>query len=236
MGAAFQCTLGTGSQVPGVTGTPRSDHGQLMVLMLATLQGCPEGFGWAPGWHFWPTALPSRDGLLLPSVLPEWPPGRTAVSGPPAGAPPATRGGLGSAPPRPLASAPLPICCPHLFADRPHVSKCASLPSRPPPQIPQQTRQHPQAAPRPPPALALSLAFGARPPARLCVRSEFFLHWRKDSSFSLGPRSVPTQGPSFRVGCGSGHPPDVLPGEGSGSGLEPSPCQAGAPTAASCPI
>lgn len=117
MGAAFQCTLGTGSQVPGVTGTPRSDHGQLMVLMLATLQGCPEGFGWAPGWHFWPTALPSRNGLLLPSVLPEWPPGRTAVSGPPAGAPPATRGGLGSAPPRPLASAPLPICCPHLFAD-----------------------------------------------------------------------------------------------------------------------
>lgn len=98
MGAAFQCTLGTGSQVPGVTGTPRSDHGQLMVLMLATLQGCPEGFGWAPGWHFWPTALPSRDGLLLPSVLPEWPPGRTAVSGPPAGAPPVTRGGLGSAP------------------------------------------------------------------------------------------------------------------------------------------
>lgn len=55
----------------------------------------------------------------------------------------------------------------------------------------------------PPPALALPLAFGAWPPACLCVRSAFFLHWGKESCFSFCSRSVPARGPLFRVGCGS---------------------------------
>lgn len=145
-------------------------------------------------------ALLLEMGLCCPLSSPEWPPGRTAGSGPREGAPLATRGGLGSAPPSsgicsPSHMLPAPVC-----RHRAHVSKCASLPSRPPPQIPQQTRQHPQT---PPPALALSLAFGAWPPACLCVWSEFLLHWRMEFCVSFCPRSVPTQGPLSWVGCGS---------------------------------
>lgn len=74
-------------------------------------------------------------GFCCPLSSPEWPPDRRAVSGPLEGAPLATRGGLGSDPHFLWHLLPPPICCLLLFADtRAHVSKCASLPSQPPPQ------------------------------------------------------------------------------------------------------
>ena len=95
---------------------------------------------------------------LLSGLVCSRPPDKTAASGPQEGGSSGSQRWPGICSPLPLASAPPPICCLLLFADtRAHVSKCASLPSRPPPRS---SHSMLVSIHKPlPPALALSLAF-----------------------------------------------------------------------------
>jgi hypothetical protein len=132
----------------------------------------------------------------------------------------APRSGLGSAPPSP-GSSPPPICCLLLFADtRAHVSKCASLPSQPPPQgSHQQTSQHPQAPPACPGALP-GLRMPGCQPASVSRSPEFLVELQEGTCFSFCPSFCPSSGTLHsRLGL---DPAAMFPGEGRGHGLESS--------------
>lgn len=158
--------------------------------------------------------------MCVPSFLT-----RQLCLGPRKGALLAPRGGLGSAPPLPLASAPPPICCLLLFADtRAHVSKCASLPSRPPPR-----RSHSTLVSihKPlPPALALSLAFrGLAASLPLFLGPRVLSRLEEGASFLFLPQ---LRAPFSGLGLDSSA---IFPGEGSGCSLEFSATSGAAPRA-----
>lgn len=163
--------------------------------------------------------------MCVPSFLT-----RQLCLGPRKGALLAPRGGLGSAPPLPLASAPPPICCLLLFADtRAHVSKCASLPSRPPPR-----RSHSTLVSihKPlPPALALSLAFrGLAASLPLFLGPRVLSRLEEGASFLFLPQ---LRAPFSGLGLDSSA---IFPGEGSGCSLEFSATSGAAPRAPGCPV
>lgn len=225
--AACQCTLGTGSQVPGVTGAPRPDYCQPVALMLATLPcrvvpralARPQGSTSGPYLpHLW------QMGLCYPLSFPERPADRTTVSGP-------QEGGSSGYQRRPgICSTflwhllPLPYAAGScLQTQGPRQQMCQSPFTASPADLTADS-----SAPANPLRQSWHTPWPSQawPPACLCSVPEFFLEWRKEPYFFLSQLRASYSGLVLDSAA-------MFPGKRSSYGLKVSPCQAKAATAAS---